>query len=479
MIRPDGRRPIVTAAQMQEIERRAFASGVTTAGALMDCAGLAVARHARRMGTGRRIVVAAGPGGNGGDGYVAARYLRDWGGDVVVVAFGDPSSQPARTMAAQWEGATTTIDAITGRDVVLIDALFGIGGRMSDTAPEGWPDLCGRAAFRMAIDLPSGMDADTGNQLPWCSGADATVALGALKPAHLLSADSCGHLLIADFDPAMIDQHVRWAPSLWDKDDRRWATMAPQPIAAPLASDHKYRGKVSILSGAMPGAARLAARGAAGAGAGYIMLIGDPAPYGPLDAIVHRPREAFAEALAGSSGVVLIGPGLGRDAAAEAMLAEAIGSSAKLVLDGDALTLLGRDAAQRLSARDAETIVTPHSGEFDRMFGSSPDSKFARTQAACAAAGTITIVHKGRCTIVGKRCGELTASVIGSTWLATAGTGDVLAGAVAARWACIDDAGVASEQAVQLHGRASLLAGPAFSADGLAACMPAAWKDVR
>jgi len=478
MIRPYGRLPIVTAAQMKAIERRAFASGSTTAAALMERAGLEVARHARRIAIGRRIVVAAGPGGNGGDGYVAARHLRDWGEDASVVAFGHSSSEPASTMASRWQGETKTAEAIAEGDYVLVDALFGIGGRASDTAPEGWPKLCDSAAYRLAADIPSGMDADTGELAAWCGGADATVALGALKPAHLLAADACGHLLVADFAPAFDSQPDRPHARSQDESDHRWATMAGGPMPAPLASDHKYRGKVSILSGAMPGAARLAARGATGAGAGYVLLFGDPAPVGPLDAIVHRPRDVIAEALADPKGVVLIGPGLGRDPSAEVMLEAALASSARLVLDGDALTLLGLDAARRLSARCAETIVTPHSGEFDRMFGSSKASKFSRTQAACAATGHVTIVHKGRCTIVGKPGGQLTASVAGSTWLATAGTGDVLAGAVAARWACTGDAGLAGEQAVRLHGRASLLAGPAFSADTLAAWLPTAWKDL-
>lgn len=452
--------PILTAKAMRAAEARAFADCVSQV-ELMDAAALAVAREAVRLAQGP-VLVLAGPGNNGGDGYGIARHLTGWGHDVTVAALGEPKDGAAAEMARRWGGRTIALaDAAGERPVLVVDALFGIGAaRMLDEAVrEPLAGLAERAAV-LAVDVPSGLATDSGEDLGGVA-ATMTVALGALKPAHALALERCGHVTLA---PIGLER--------WTGSDVR--SLERPVLAAPGAGEHKYRALVTVLTGAMPGAARLAARGSLGAGAGYVVLLGDRDPAGPLDAIVHRPVEALAKTLEDVKGALLVGPGLGRDGAACERLEAALGFAGPLVLDGDALTSLGQKAAETLRNRTAPTVLTPHSGEFDRMFGEGGGDKIARTRAAADATGA-TVVHKGHTTVIARPDGRVTVAAGASTWLASAGTGDVLAGAVAARIA----AGGDPAEAVWLHGAAARLAGPAFAADRLAEWMPQALEDCR
>lgn len=445
--------PILTAADMRAVEEAAFAAGVSQM-ALMERAGLSVARAARRLSGEAPIVILAGPGNNGGDAYAAARHLSDWGHDVTVAAMAMPGTVPAAAMAARWTGRTVPLaDADQPRlPFILVDGLLGTGA--SRPLRDARADLFLAARWRVAIDLPSGVDADSGALRGAPAPMNATVALGALKPAHVLAPDRCGHVVLDDLGLTLA---------------ARWRTVARPASLRPAADQHKYRALVTIVAGAMPGAARLAARGAVGAGAGYVVLVGDRSATGPLDSIVHRARDDEGE----ERGVLLVGPGLGRDDAARVTLDAAIASERSLVLDGDALTLLGDRATERLRGR-GPTVLTPHEGEFQRMFGEGAGSKIARTLSAAQATGA-KIVHKGASTVIASPDGEVRVSTAGSSWLATAGTGDVLAGAVAARIA----QGGQVEDAVWLHARASHLAGAAFSADRLADVLPWAVAECR
>ncbi len=450
--------PILTADAMRAAEARAFAAGASQ-DALMARAGIAVARAVRRLTAPGPVVVLAGPGNNGGDGYVAARQLAAWGHDVTVATLGAPKQGPAASAAHAWTGQSVPFAAIAPPTApyVLVDALFGIGAQRPLALDAPQRALFERARFRIAADLPSGIDADSGAN-DWAPvPMTMTVALGALKPAHLLAAHWCGAVVLDDLGLQI---------------DSGWRTIAQQVIAPPAPDDHKYRSQVTILAGAMPGAARLAARGAIGVGAGYVVLIGDSVGQGPVDAVIHCPASARADALANADprACVVLGPGLGRDEAAQTLLDEALAAPCRLVLDGDAQSLLGNDAAQRLRIRAAPTILTPHAAEFARMFGPPADNKIADTVAAARAA-KVTIVHKGAATVIADSSGAAIVSTGGSSWLASAGTGDLLAGAVAA---C-----AAPEAAVWLHMRASQLAGSAFSADRLADFLPLAVAECR
>lgn len=445
--------PILSAAAMRAAEEACFARGVAQ-DALMEHAGAAVAREAARFAMGRRILVVAGPGNNGGDAYVAARLLRAMGHEVGVAALGEPKAGAAARMRALWCDAVEPFAEAQPR-AVLVDGLFGTGmARPLDSAVAGQLQrLVEAAQFTLAIDLPSGIATDSGADLGVPHGINVTLALGALKPAHLLGhgLTCCGHVLLGDIGiPITTD----------------WRTIQRPRIVAPAVNAHKYtRGLVVVVEGAMPGAARLAARAAAHAGAGYVVLATRAADPATPDAIVRRRIDtpAALEALLADQrvGAVAIGSGLGRDRQAERWLDVALASDRPLVVDGDALSLLGRTAGERLRARSASTVITPHSGEFAAMFESGPD-KIAVTLAAAAASGA-TVVHKGPDTILATPEGQVRALAGASTWLSTAGTGDVLAGAVAARIAAGGDAA----EAVWLHAHAAHLAGPAFVADDL------------
>ena len=246
------------------------------------------------------------------------------------------------------------------------------------------------------------------------------------------------------------------------------STLSRPSIVPPSSEAHKYRrGMVAVVQGAMAGAAMLAARAAMHGGAGYVVLAGRaPDTPGP-DALVRRRIEALGPLLDDRRlGAVVVGPGLGDE---PVWLTEALESACPLVLDGDVLT---REIVEPVARRRARTILTPHAAEFDRMFGPSLKPKVERTKAAAHAAGA-TIVHKGAETVIASPQGAHWVETEGSPWLSTAGTGDVLAGLIAARLAVRRDPDAAVE-AVWLHTRIAALAGPAFIADDLIALIPQA-----
>lgn len=445
--------PILTAAAMRAAEEAVFATGTPQA-ELMERAGMAVAREAARFAGNRPILVLAGPGNNGGDAYVAARHLRDSGHDVQVAALGEPKAGAAVEMKRLWTGDIVALDQAQPRPV-LVDGLFGTGmARSLDPAVAGaFQRLVDAAHFSLAIDLPSGLATDTGEALGAPYGITATLALGSLKPGHVLGdgLTRCGHVLLADIDIPIASN---------------WRTVARPHLSAPATASHKYsRGMVVVIEGAMQGAARLSAAAALSGGAGYVLLAGRDPTGGP-DALVRRaasdPCDLFDDARIGA---VVVGPGLGRDRRAGQWLTAALASPHPLVLDGDALTLLGGQVA-RLRERRAPTFLTPHAGEFERMFGTAAGSKIDRTRVAAGDTGA-TILHKGGDTVIASPDGCVRVLAGASSWLSTAGTGDILAGVLGARVAGGGEGLEAAETAAWLHGRAAQLAGPAFTADAL------------
>lgn len=456
--------PVVTAAAMRAAEDAAFAAGVEQ-DALMERAGLAVAREVLRIAMGRGVLVLTGPGNNGGDAFVVARFLEDWGIDVTVAALPTRGSGSATRMRARWHGPVPSLAEAKPRPV-LVDGLFGIGLTRPLAAEVAGPFERLRAAADhvVAIDVPSGCDADAVRTFAGAGRADLTVALGALKPLHVADPGACGHVVLADLGIVLAGERV---------------TIARPHIAPPPYDAHKYtRGLVAVLAGEMPGAARLAARAALASGAGYVILAGDGATGGP-DALVRR-SSVDADALATLLGddrlsALLVGPGLGRGDAPGRMLDAAVASTVPLVIDGDALSLLG-DGVGRIAERSAPTWLTPHRGEFSRMFPDLSGSKLERTIAAASRVGA-TIVHKGPDTVIAMPDGRAVVAANGTSWLSTAGTGDVLAGILAAR--IKPDGAKAAEHAVWLHARAAGLAGPAFVADALIDHLGAAISECR
>lgn len=451
MIPIDGM-PIVTAAQM----RAAEAASGEPAGALMARAGQAVGVAVRRLAGNHEVLVLCGPGNNGGDGYVAAAWLAARGVTVRVATTGEPRGEIALAARAGWTGAVESL-ADARPAAVVVDALFGTGlSRALDAAIlRDLTRLIHHAQLSIAIDLPSGLASDDGALLGAVPGADVTLALGAVKPAHVLqpAARWCGDVRLLD-----IGVPVESAD----------AVLPIPQLRTPGADDHKFsRGMVAVIAGRMPGAAALAASTAAHA-CGYVLLLGSATDRLP-HAIVRRrwSDEALSDARIGA---VVIGPGLGRDEAATAKLDAALASDRPLVIDGDALRLLSLDA---LATRAAPTILTPHAGEFAKLFGEGEGSKIELARAAAQASGAI-IVFKGADTVVAHPDGRTRIAAASVPWLATAGTGDVLAGITGALLSGGHVPFTAATDAVSLHTEAARRAGPAFIADDLVDALPAA-----
>ncbi len=440
--------PVLTAAEMRAAEEAVIATGVSV-DTLMDRAGTGIAHAVRRLAGANAILILCGPGNNGGDGYVAARVLAALGATVRVAALSEPRTDAAKAARAGWGGRVETL-ADTRPAPVLVDALFGTGlTRPLDTAAAQLRALADAANLRIAIDLPSGLATDTGTALSTPPVFDLTLAPGAVKPAHLLqpAARYCGTIRLLDIGVPVTSQA---------------AVLAPPVLPAPGPDSHKYtRGMVAVVAGDMPGAAELAAHAAMRAGAGYVTLLGDTT--GAPHALVRAPLTDAA--LANDRiGAVVIGPGLGRDDRARARLDAALAAGHPLVIDGDALRLLD---PERIAALGLPVILTPHAGEFDALFGGSDADKITRARDAAVRADAV-VVFKGADTVVAAPDGRVRIAHGASDWLSTAGTGDVLAGAIGAMMAARLDPFAAACAGVWLHGDAARRSGPAFIADDLA-----------
>lgn len=451
--------PILTAAQMRAAEQALFDAGVDDYG-LMEKAGAAAAEIIWRAGGFRDTLVLCGPGNNGGDGYVIARLLRARGVPVRVAALGESGTKSSRRALAAWDGSVEDV-ANAAPATQLVDALFGTGlsRGLDPMVAARLCDLTGAASRSYAIDLPSGVETDSGALLSAVPHFGVCIALGALKPAHLLypAAGHIARLVRADIGIPASDRVHR---------------LMPPRLAAPGAEDHKYtRGLVAVVGGAMAGASLLAAQAAARSGAGMVRrLVADDLRHG-ADAIVTQEAgtvEALRDGLTDARlAAVLVGPGLGRNTVARARLDAVLGCAHRLVLDADALTLIGVDQIPD------GAILTPHEGEFMRLFGDLPGSKIDRARAAAERSGAV-VIYKGADSVIAAPDGRVAVASGGSHWLSTAGTGDVLAGLVAGRLAVTRDPFRAAGEAVWLHGDAARRAGAAFIADDLLAALPAA-----
>lgn len=449
---------VLDVAAMRAAEAALIAAG-TSVDELMQVAGRGAAEWVWRMAGHHPVTVLCGPGNNGGDGYVIAEALRARGGKVQVVAATAPGTAAARTARALYRGDVLGPDAEAHGDV-LVDCLFGSGlaRPLTDEHHALLMRLAARHHRLIAIDLPSGVESDSGAALnAGLPRYTLTVALGAWKHAHFLmpAAGTMGHLRLVDIGCAA----VPGAPGV----------IARPALNAPAADAHKYRrGLLAVVGGAMPGAAELACTAAQGAGAGYVRLLAEHAE--PVAADLVQDARPLAEASADERiAALLVGPGLGRGDAARWRLTAALTGDHPLVLDADALILLRHDD---LAGRQHPAIATPHEGELaalERAFGLAHEgTKLARARALATATGMI-VVAKGPDTVVAAPDGRAAFAHRASSWLSAAGTGDVLAGIIASRLACGAEPFAAASEGVWLQGEAARLAGPAFSAAALAA----------
>ncbi|MFL6755935.1 MAG: NAD(P)H-hydrate dehydratase [Sphingomicrobium sp.] len=445
-------RPILTADAMRAAEQRAIDAG-TSIETLMERAGAALAEAAYRFAGPVPTLILCGPGNNGGDGYVAARELAARAVDVRVAALAEPKSEAARSARSRWPGDVEPLGSQTRPTVLLIDALFGTGLKRSlePAVSEQLSRISEASLVKIACDLPSGIETDSGAELSCIPSFDMTVAFGALKPAHLLhpSMHKCGRLVVADIGIEAGDE---------------WHEIGAPQVPPLDSGGHKYdRGLVHALAGTMPGAIALAAKAAALAGAGYVRVSTSRPIDGLPSAVVQMDNAPVNDE---RIGCLLVGPGLGD---VPQVLTLALTSKAPKVIDADGISHLGDP--ERLRGQDA--IITPHEGEFRRLFGDLAGSKAERALEAARRAGAV-VVYKGPDTLVAAPDGRLGFAPMAHPWLASAGTGDVLAGLIAAMRARGLAAFDAACSGVWLHGRAADIAGPQLIADNLAEALPAA-----
>lgn len=445
---------ILTADEMRAAEAAAIAAG-TPAYTLMERAGAGAAEAIWRFAGPMPALVLCGPGNNGGDGYVIARLLRERGLQVTVAALAEPRSDDARTARAAWDGPVAEL-ADAAPAPLLIDALFGTGlTRGLDAEAHGaLTRLASAAQVRAAIDLPSGVATDDGRILSPVPDCELTVTFGAIKPSHLLqpAARHMGRIVVAD---------------IGIESQSRLIEVARPRLRYPGPDDHKYtRGLVTIIAGAMPGASMLAATAAARAGAGAVRLQAERVVPGVPAAIVQNGKGPLDRLDDPRIGALLAGCGLPADKGGRRLLDAALATGRPLVLDAGALQILADGGLERLADQPRRPILTPHDGEFAKLFGEGAGSKVERARAAAAAFDTV-VVHKGPDTVIAHPDGRAAICRDMSNWLASAGTGDVLAGIIAAVRAAGLPAFEAAQAGTWLHGRAAELAGPAFIADDL------------
>ena len=458
-----GMEELLTPAEMAAADAAAIAGGIPGL-VLMEAAGRAVARAAARRFRPCRTLVLAGPGNNGGDGWVAARLLEQAGWPVAVAPLAMPRpGSDAALAAARWRGPVVDFAvAEAARAGLVIDAVFGAGlskpveGRAAEV-------LASLRAPVLAVDVPSGLDGATGQMRGVAPRAVLTVTFFRRKPGHLLlpGRELCGEVVLADIGlPASVLPAI--APRAWRNGPALWR------IPRPGAASHKYaRGHVVVAAGpGMTGAARLVAAGARRAGAGLasvaapdaataaVLRAGDPG------VIVAEDRDAL---LADPRlGVWVVGPGLPPVAATTALLRQVVGAGRLVVADAGAL----RAAAGDPAALAGCAILTPHAGEFAAVFGPPGACRLSAVRAAAAATGAVVML-KGADTLIAAPDGRVAINDNAPPWLATGGTGDVLAGIAAGLLAQGLPPFEAAAAAVHLHGAAAALAGPGLLAEDL------------
>lgn len=456
--------PVLTAAGMREAEAALFASGVPEY-EVMVRAGRAAAEIIWRAGARRDVLVVCGPGNNGGDGYVIARALKEYGVPVRVAALADPVTESARQARADWSGPVEDY-ATAAPAHQLVDALFGTGLSRGLDGPVAarLGELVAAADHSYAIDLPSGVATDNGALLSPVPVFDVCISLGQWKRAHMLRPANRHWRRFVCCDIGI------------DAPDVGLVRLTKPQLSAPADDAHKYtRGLVAVVAGEMAGASALSAEAAARGGAGYVKLIGAQAIVSTSHAIVRASMKDEAALSDKRIATLLVGPGLGRSAAGAERLGQALMHGHAAVLDADALWHLSQGA---MAALPGKAILTPHVGEFAQLFANTSGLDISGTpieQALTAAksAGAV-VVLKGPTTVIAAPDGRACIADRATSWLSTAGTGDVLAGLCAARLAVGGDPYQAACEAVWLHGEAARRAGATFVADDLLSHIPAA-----
>ncbi len=502
---------LLTCEEMGRADRAAVARGVPSL-TLMENAGRAVAGEVmKRMRPGARIAVLCGPGNNGGDGFVAARHLKRASYDVRLHLIGDRAALKgdAAEVARAWDGPVRPMEPAALESMhLIVDAMFGAGlaRPLEGVASEMVAAINASGLPVLAVDVPSGLDGTTGAATGPVAQATCTVTFFRRKPCHLLMPGRalCGDVVVADIGipDAVLAGEVAVA-TFADGPDL-WTAALPRPAL----DAHKYaRGHALVISGPAfrSGAARLGARGALRAGAGLV-TVASPASALPenaaqLTAVMLVPCDGPADLARiledTRKNAVLIGPGAGVGGETADLTAVALSSGAAVVLDADALTSFAGGTGEETGAvgfgftkparpadrtpralfsliagrTDRPVVITPHEGEFARLFPGLVGSKLDRARAAAALSGAV-VVLKGPDTVIAAPGGRAAINANAPPWLATAGSGDVLAGMVTGLLAQRMPVFEAAAAAVWLHGAAAQAFGPGLIAEDLPEALP-------
>lgn len=487
---------ILTVSQAAEIDRLTALSG-TPLVLLMENAGRQVANEIAKRWAPCAVLVLCGPGNNGGDGYVIARHLQARGFDVDLVAYGShaKASDEARQMASLWRGPVRPFNAsdAIGADLI-VDAVFGAG--LSRKLDEDLSRFFSASSIAdvpiVAVDVPSGLHGDTAifvdGTPPW--HAKLCVTFFRKKPAHVLMPGRlhCGEIVCVDIGIADGMVAALAALPLVNADSvRACEEILSIHRLAPGVVAHKHaRGHCFVVSGpaTMTGAARLAATAALRAGAGLVTVLGKgdalPILSAHLTAVMVRACDApnaFREALADARPAsVVVGPGLGVTAETRQIVAQVLSARRPVVLDADALTAFEGDPPELFGQVPPQAVLTPHVGEFNRLFPGVVGRVANRIEAAREAAqraGAVVLL-KGPDTVIAAPDGRVAVNTNAPPDLATAGSGDVLAGIIGARLAQGEPAFEAARAGAFLHGKCGSLAGPGLVAEDLPAMLPRA-----
>ena len=469
-------------AETYRADRAAIASGIPGT-ALMEAAGAAVADRIRARWTPRPVAVLCGPGNNGGDGFVAARLLaeRGWPVSLALLGLRRALKGDAAAAARRWPGPAAPLSpaALDGA-ALAVDAVFGAGlDRPVDGAARAALEALAAAAVpSVAVDVPSGVSGDSGAVLGAAAPAALTVTFFRRKPGHLLMPGRAlaGEVHVADIGiPDGVLAEI--APRTWENGPALWRAA----LRRPALDGHKYdRGHAVVAGGAaMTGAARLAARAALRVGAGLVSVVCPPeaAPVHAADlaSFLVVPASAPAElgryAARRRGDAVLVGPGAGAGARTRLLVRAAARAAKPLVLDADALTAFAGDRAALFDAiLGLPALLTPHEGEFARLFDAG-GAKTDRARAAAASSGAAVLL-KGADTVIAAPDGRAAINANAPPTLATAGSGDVLAGlavGLTAQGIAPFEAGCA---AAWIHGAAAGRFGPGLVADDLPGLVP-------
>jgi hydroxyethylthiazole kinase-like uncharacterized protein yjeF len=482
---------------MSAADRMTIASG-TPGFDLMQRAGMAVADAVvAGCPAGASVGVVTGSGNNGGDGFVAARVLRDRGYDLRVLAVGDVAKLKGDAAQAHtsWGGdiEAATPDRLGGLKII-VDAIFGAGlDRPVTGRARAMIEAMNAARVPIvAVDLPSGISGDTGEVLGAAVHARTTVTFFRRKPGHVLLPGRlhCGAVRVADIG-IKADVLTRIGPRTFANAPVLWGSSFPRPALA----GHKYsRGHAVVVSGgaSYTGAARLAARGALRAGAG-LTTIASPSDALPINAtanlaVMVRAADGAAELAAFLSdrrfNAVAIGPGCGVGPHTRDRTLAALAGERAVVADADALTSFADDPELLFSAIQAHpgrsVILTPHGGEFARLFSMLSDisqvkGKLEQARRAAAVSGAV-VVLKGADTVIAAPDGRAAINESAPAWLATAGSGDVLTGFATGLVAQGMPGFEAACAAVWVHGEAANIFGPGLISEDLPEALPAVYR---